>query len=205
MDPPYLIRTERLALRCWEPADAPLLHEAIVASLPELREWMPWAHAEPIALAERVELLRRFRGTFDLGQDFVYGIFAPDGSRVLGGTGLHPRSGDGSLEIGYWIRSDSVGCGLATEAAGCLTRVAIETCSVDRVEIHVEPGNERSRAIPQRLGFTEEATLRRRLDAAGGGPRRDVVVFTLFAEELPGSPAAATPFEAFDASGAPVR
>jgi RimJ/RimL family protein N-acetyltransferase len=176
VDPPYAIRTDRLLIRCWDPADAPLLDEAIRASLEHLRPWMPWAHAEPTPIDEKVERLRRFRGQFDLGQNFIYGLFEPDGSRVLGGSGLHPSDGAGSVEIGYWIRSDAVGRGLAGESTAVLTRIAIEHCGVERVEINVDPDNAASLSIPRRLGYTEEATLRRRLPTSDPlAPRRDDV------------------------------
>ena len=202
--PPYRIETERLVLRCWDPRDAPLLHEAIGASLDELRPWMPWAADEPRTLDERVELLRAFRGRFDLGEDFPYAIFSPDESRVLGGTGLHTRVGEGALEIGYWIRSDSQGSGLATEASAALTRVALQVCGADRVEIHVEPANERSASIPRRLGFVEEATLRRRLPSRDGEPARDVVIFSMLADELAVSACGRAELAAYDAAGRPV-
>ena len=54
---------------------------------------MPWAYTSPQEFDVKAALLRRFRGNFDLGQDFVFGIFAPDETRVLGGTGLHTRAG----------------------------------------------------------------------------------------------------------------
>src|SRR6185312_8278175 len=114
-DPPYRIVTDRLVVRCWEPRDAPLLSDAIEASLDHLQQWMPWAVEEPKPLAERVALLRRFRGGFDLGTDFVYGIFDREESTVLGGTGLHTRVGEDAFEIGYWIRVDRVREGLVTE------------------------------------------------------------------------------------------
>jgi RimJ/RimL family protein N-acetyltransferase len=199
-DPPYRIKTERLVIRCWNPGDAPLLKEAVDSSLDELRPWMPWAHEDPQPLPEKVELLRRFRGQFDLGQDFIYGIFTPDESEVVGGTGLHTRRGDESLEIGYWIRSARAGDGLATEAAGALTRVAFEVCGVDRVEIRVEVANARSAAIPRKLGFVEEATLRRRLLAADS-TLRDVVVFSLFRDAYAAQPLASMAVEAHDAAG----
>ena len=102
--PPYLIRTERLVIRCWSPEDAPLAKAAIDSSLDHLRLWMPWAHAEPTTVEEKAELFRFFRDSFDRGEDFVYGILDPDGSEVIGGTGLHTRVGPGAFEIGYWIR-----------------------------------------------------------------------------------------------------
>jgi len=202
-DPPYAIRTERLLLRCWDPADAAALKEALDSSLDHLRPWMPWAAAEPQPLAEKVALLRRFRGSFDLGQDYVYGVFDGGGGDVLGGTGLHTRVGDRAFEIGYWIRASRIGEGLATELSAALTRVAFEVCGVDRVEIRVDPRNERSAAIPRKLGFVEEARLRRRLPDVGG-QLRDSAVYSLFADGFAGTPAAAARVEAFDAAGARV-
>jgi RimJ/RimL family protein N-acetyltransferase len=201
--PPYRIETERLVLRCWDPRDAALLKEAIDSSLEHLRPWMPWAHTEPQTLDEKVELLRTFRSRFDSGAEFVYGIFAPDESEVLGGTGLHPRGGGGgSLEIGYWIRASAVGRGLATEASAALTRVGFELCEAERLEIHVDPRNRASARIPRRLGYVEEATLRRRLPPrAPGEPRADETFFTLLREEYEASELPATPLEASDAAG----
>ena len=202
--PPYVVRTERLTIRCWEPGDAPLLKAALDTSLDHLRPWMPWAVDEPKPLDEKVELLRRFRGRFDLGEDFVYGVFSRDESEVVGGSGLHTRVGDGALEIGYWIRASRVRQGLARETAAALTKVAFAVCGVDRVEIHVDPANEASLRVPRALAFREEATLRRRLPAAENEPRRDAVVFTMFADELGSSSVVDVAVEAFDALGRAV-
>src|SRR5512146_1287508 len=112
--PAYRIVTRRLVLRCWDPKDVFLLKQAVEQSVDHLRTFMPWAHAEPVELQTRIDRLRRWRGMFDLGQDFVYGIFSPDESCVLGGSGLHTRVGEGAREIGYWIHKDFTNQGLAT-------------------------------------------------------------------------------------------
>ena len=62
-----------------------------------------------------------------------------------------------SLEIGYWIRADAIGRGFATELTAVLTRVGFELCGLARIDLQIEPGNDRSRAIPRKLGFTHEA------------------------------------------------
>jgi RimJ/RimL family protein N-acetyltransferase len=165
---------------------------------------MPWAHREPQTVEEKVQLLRTFRGNFDLGQDYVYGIFSADESEVVGGTGLHTRHGEEALEIGYWIRASRAGEGLATEASAALTRVAFELCEVDRVEIRTEPANERSMRVPLKLGYLEEARLRRRLPMGEAGELRDAIVFSLFREAYEGTPSAATSLEAYDALGTRV-
>jgi RimJ/RimL family protein N-acetyltransferase len=200
-NPAYRIVTERLVIRCWEPVDAVLAKDAIDSSLEHLREWMPWAHAEPTTLEQKVQLLRLFRGRFDLDQDAVYGIFDRDERRAVGGTGLHPRVGEGATEIGYWIRADSTGRGFASESTAALTRVGFEIAGFERIEIRCDPENVRSAAIPSRLGYVHEATLRGRLRDEHDRPR-DAMVFTMFAADYPASACAATKLEAFDAAGA---
>jgi RimJ/RimL family protein N-acetyltransferase len=206
--PPYRVETERLVIRCWEPDDAARLKDAIDTSLDHLRTWIGWAHDEPQSVDRKIELLREFQDRFDAGADFVYGVFAREEDRVLGGTGLHRRVGDDAFEIGYWVRSDAVGRGFATEAAAALTQVAFTVSEVERVEIHVDPRNIASSRIPRKLGYVEEARLRRRLPPiAPGGPKRDVLVFSMLDEEFPSSAAgtAAVVVGAFDNAGERLR
>ena len=201
--PPYRIETERVVIRCYEPSDGPRLKEAVDASVEHLRPWMPWIRFEPQTEEQRVEFCRRARGDFDLDVNYTYGIFDRGETRLLGGTGLHQRGGPGSLEIGYWIRSDALRQGLATELAAVLTRVAFELAGAERVDIQVDPDNERSQGIPLKLGFTHEATLRRRLEAKDGtGPRRDSMLFTMVREELAASAAMPHAFVAYAVRGA---
>ena len=204
MGAPYRLVTERLELRCWDPSEAPQLKAAIDANLDHLREFMPWAHDEPSPVAEMADRLRAFRAGFDRDEEYLYAIWQ-DGE-VAGGAGLHRRVGPGALEIGYWIRSEQTRRGLATEMASALTRAAFEACGAERVEIHVDPRNVASLGIPRRLGFTEEATLRRRLPPCPpDAPRRgDVTIFSLLEEEFRASPLTAFPVEAYDALGARV-
>jgi RimJ/RimL family protein N-acetyltransferase len=198
--PAYCIITPRLVIRCWEPEDAPLIKDAVDVSIEHLRRWMPWAAREPEPLQAKIELLRRFRGQFDLGQDYVYGIFNRDETLALGGTGLHPRGGEGEREIGYWLRADHVNQGYATETAAYLTRVGFEIEKLRRMSIHCDVDNERSAAVARRLGYMHEATLRRRLRSGGNG-FHDEMVWTLLAEEYPQSVAAGAALQAYDATG----
>jgi len=187
--PAYRIVTPRLVIRCWDPRDAPLAKEAIDSSLDHLRPWLPWARHEPQTLAEKVELLREFRGQFDLGSNSVYAILDAAEERILGGTGLHPRIGPGGIEIGYWIRADAAGQGFATEATAALTRIAFEVADVERVEIRCAPDNHASAAIPRKLRY-EPAQ-----------PDDGDLVFRITAKAFPKTPAATAPLAAYDIVG----
>jgi RimJ/RimL family protein N-acetyltransferase len=173
--------------------------ESIDPSLDHLRPWMPWAEDEPQTVEQKTELLRGFRSQFDGGENFVYGIFTADESQLLGGSGLHPRIEPGGLEVGYWVRAAAARQGIATESTAAITRVGFEVCEADRIEIRIEPRNEASKGVPRKLGFVEEATLRRRLYAREDGPLRDVTIFTMFREDC--DPALAPDIRAYDARG----
>ncbi|HET7459741.1 MAG TPA: GNAT family protein, partial [Longimicrobium sp.] len=198
--PPYRIVTPRTVIRCYQPDDAEALQAAITASVEHLTPWMPWAHAEPEELEAKVQRLRGFRGRFDLDQDYVYAIFSPDESGLIGGTGLHPRVGPDALEIGYWILVDEAGKGYATEVSAALTRVAFEISGARRVEIRCDPANLPSAAVPRKLGFVHEATLRCRSTTETGAPR-DVMMWSMFPDTFPGTPASSAELRAYDAAG----
>lgn len=198
--PAYRVETARTVLRCWRPADAPLLANAVTASVEHLRPWMPWVESEPEELAVKVARLRTFRAHFDLDQEYIYGIFDPAEERVLGGTGLHGGLGDGVLEIGYWIHADQVNQGLATEVSAALTKVAFEINRVHRVEIHCDPSNTQSAAVPRKLGFIHETTRRSYLQLADG-TYRDTMIWTMLAPEYSERLPATATITAYDSCG----
>jgi len=200
IQPAYRIETERTVLRCWQPTDAPLLSAAIEASLEHLQEWMPWAAGEPKTVDERVAFLRSGRAAFDRDEEYVYGIFNRGESAVIGGTGLHKRDEGNCLEIGYWIHADYTKRGLATESAAALTKAAFEIHGVDWVEIRCVPNNVPSSSVPRKLGYTHEATLRNRR-ATPQGKAEGTMIWSLFADEFPNSPAAGAKICAFDVLG----
>lgn len=201
-NPAYRIETRRLVVRCYDPSDARMLAESVSESVEHLRPWMPWAHDEPEPFEEKVKRLKRFRGMFDLGHDFVYGIFNADETKLLGGTGLHTRLGAHQLEIGYWIHKDYVNQGLVTESTSALVKVAFELLRVHRLEIHCDPRNLRSAAIPRKLGFTHEGTLRLKTRFLDGWI--DSMIWGLLETEYPATPSAQAEIKAFDADGQQV-
>jgi len=197
--PAYRIETKRLVLRCWDPKDAILIQEAAAGSKEHLLPFMPWATDEPQTVEQKVELMRKFRGLFDRGEDYIYGIFDQNELRALGGTGLHTRLKDNALEIGYWLHKDFINQGLISESTAALTKVAFELYHVDRMEIHCSVENLASAAVPRKLGYVHEAT-RRRLGYANG-KSSDSMIWTLFADEYPNTPSALAEIKAFDVIG----
>lgn len=198
--PAYRVETPRLVARCMNPKDAPLFARAVDENLDHLRPWLSWTRHEPRSLEARVERIRELRSRFDAGRDFVYGTFNIEESMMLGACGLQTRQGPDCREIAYWIDRDYTGQGLTTEIASALIRVAFEVDGVRRVEIHCDPRNEPSAAIPRKLGFAHEATLDRRKPYPGGH-WGDLMIWTLFFDEYRDCPACDAPVRAYDAMG----
>jgi len=149
---PDRISTPRLVLRPWTEDDVDDLAAAIRASLDHLRPWMPWVAHEPLGREQRLDLIRQWCAEWEAGGDAVYGAFR-DGL-VIGGCGLHRRSGPGVLDIGYWIHAQHTQKGYAKELTLALATTALALPGVDRVDLHHDRANVASGGVPRSLGFT---------------------------------------------------
>jgi RimJ/RimL family protein N-acetyltransferase len=180
--PPRQVETPRLQLRAHEPNMAAQLKAAIDANLEHLQRWMPWAMNEPSSIQEIERRIEHFIATFETGPSWGYVMFLRGEERVVGGIGIHASVGPRALELGYWMDERYTGRGLATEATGALTELALSLPDVDRVEIRCDPNNVASAAIPRRLGYRYVTTLEKNTVTPTGAPR-DTMVFELVRTE----------------------
>jgi RimJ/RimL family protein N-acetyltransferase len=196
--PPTRIETERLVLRPWREDDLPALHAAQIRNQPHLARFMPWAVTLPTQ-AEMHERVLQWQVKKPGQREVVYGVFTPEG-RVVGGTGYHERVGEFGLEIGYWVDLHFQGKGYVTEWVAAMVKLGIEVLKLDRLEIHCDPLNVRSAAVPDRLGFVCEGVLPRRNRGSDGQPA-DSKIFCLYASGYAASPSAKAQVRAWDGLG----
>jgi RimJ/RimL family protein N-acetyltransferase len=167
--PTERIETGGIALQRAGAADNDEVVEAVNQSLEHLRPWMPWAQ-QPSTPQSIGDFLRKADSDWDAGREFHFAVRGRRGHRahaIIGFSGLHDRVGPGALEIGYWVHVDCTGRGVATMAAGALTRSALALGGVSRVEIHCDAANTRSAAIPANLGFRLDRVVSRPAEAPG--------------------------------------
>ena len=144
-------------LRLLEPRDAEELHVLIVANRSRLLPWMPWAATEELGDTRAFIALTRKQIADDAGFQTT---IVRDG-RLAGMVGFHGVDwASRATSIGYWLDAGSEGRGTMTAAVRALVDHAFSVWRLNRVEIRAAPENRRSRAIPERLGFAEEGTLR---------------------------------------------
>jgi RimJ/RimL family protein N-acetyltransferase len=80
--------------------------------------------------------------------------------------------------------------------------VAFEVIHIHRVEIHCDPGNHASAAIPRKLGFTYEGTLRAKTPFLDGWS--DSMIWGLLEMEYPNTPSVNAHIKVFDAHSQPL-
>lgn len=169
---PDSLRTRRLLIRAYRPADARALFDTVNRSRDSLLPWLPWAatqhltpeqSAESIDLFQRVAAERPMRPEHNAVFGYVLGIFRADDGALIGGTGFNRivhESAD--AETGYWLAADARGQGCCTEAVGALIDWGMRPArdggwGLRRVRIFAAAANAASCAVPRRLALREEA------------------------------------------------
>lgn len=123
-----------------------------------LRVWLPWVE-NVHCVADARRYIRSCVQQFAEDNGFQTGIWY--GKRLVGVIGFHSVDWTNrSTALGYWIGESFQGRGIVTRACRLLVDLAFREWRLNRVEIRCATKNYRSRAIPQRLGFTEEGIVR---------------------------------------------
>jgi ribosomal-protein-serine acetyltransferase len=169
---------ERLWLRPVRELDAEPIYALVDADRARLAEWMPWAAEQ--TLAGTREFVAESEAQ-EAREDGFQAALVRDGV-VAGIAGYHGIDRlNRSTSIGYWLASPHQGEGVMTAAVRALVDHAFEAWRVNRVVIEAALGNQRSRAIPERLGFTQEGVLRE--SELVGGRFLDAALYSVLASE----------------------
>lgn len=148
----------QVELRIVEAWDAEELFQLIERNRAHLRQWLPWVDYETSVEDSQHFVQRTLQNYLD-NESFTMGIRYH--GQLAGLISYHTINWPGrNVEIGYWLGAEFQGKGLMTRACRAMVDYAFAKLALNRVAILCAPGNLRSRAIPERLGFTREGTLR---------------------------------------------
>lgn len=145
---------EESELRMLEERHAPELFRLTLANRDHLIPWLPWVdHVRTIQ--DTLEFIVRGRSQYEKNEGFQAGIWYR--GSLIGTIGFHGLNRyEDSINIGYWLAKEFQGKGIVTRACRVLIEYAFTHLGLKRVEIRCAPDNQKSRAIPIRLGFIEE-------------------------------------------------
>jgi len=161
--------------------DAEEAFRVVDANRDRLDLWLAWVRTatNPADIREFIERALASPSDVEGNGIWVDGIFA-------GGIGMGVDTMNDAGEIGYWIAREFEGKGIVTRATRLFVDHGFHVLGLHRISIRAAVENVRSRAVPERLGFTQEAILRGASKTGRG--YLDLVVYSMLAEEWPAEP-----------------
>jgi RimJ/RimL family protein N-acetyltransferase len=176
------LEDEVVLLRPFETDDVP----AIVAACrdPEIPRWTsvpsPYTEADALHWLESDE-------------EETLAIVDRSTGELLGSIGVRTFD-DGVGEVGYWVKREARGRGVATRALALVSQWALGGKELVRFQLRADVENEASQRVAEKAGFVREGVLRSSLELKG--ERRDVIMYSLVRADLSGPPRATTRFRA---------
>jgi ribosomal-protein-serine acetyltransferase len=147
-----------ISLALFEDRHSERLYSLVESNRAYLREWMGWldSNASP---DDTLKYIRTVREKFASNTNLQTAIWYK--GEMAGGIGLNNLVwSQRYTDIGYWLAQQYTGKGIMIRACRALVDYAFTELSLNRVIIRAAVGNTKSRAIPERLGFVLEGTLR---------------------------------------------
>jgi len=170
---------EGLSLRPLLESDAGLIFSVVEANREHLRRFLPWVDPTR-SISDTLAYIRDQHRRREAADSLAYTIWLRND--FCGVIGVHRIDLTNSkMEIGYWLKEAAQGRGLMTRACQAVIRMGFSQLAMERIEIRVAPANTRSLAIPARLGFTYEGTLRHA--QLVNGRFLDLQIYSLLAHE----------------------
>ena len=133
--------------------DAKQLFKLLDQSKESLKEWLPFIDSNK-SLADTEAFIKSTMKQFSENNGFQAGIWSDD--KIAGVIGFHQINWNNkSTSIGYWL-----GKGFETTSVNAFVNHAFTELNLNRGEIRAAVENKKSRAIPERLNFSEEGRIR---------------------------------------------
>lgn len=170
---------DKISLEFLEEIHAASLFNLINNNRAYLKEWLPWVDSMRTVENTRNYIVNCIKQAEER-TDFAYAILF-DGNMV-GRIGMHHINQQNKIgEIGYWLANGMQGRGIVTSCCTALINYGFDELGLNRIVIKCAVGNERSRAIAEKLDFKKEGILRQAEWV--NGKFLDLYQFSLLREE----------------------
>jgi ribosomal-protein-serine acetyltransferase len=151
---------ENISLRLFNLGDSKELFDLTIHSKEYLKEWLGWLDYTN-KIEDSAEFIKdTLQGVIETGGNPKSTAIIYKGS-IAGTIGFNEISRVHKIGIvGYWLGKEYQGKGIMTKTCKGFMDYGFNELGLNRIEIRVAEENLKSRAIPERLGFTEEGKIR---------------------------------------------
>jgi RimJ/RimL family protein N-acetyltransferase len=180
--PEWPLSDGTIVLREWDDSDVP----AIVSGCadPEIARWLDQV-PQPYTERDAREWVGSTRRGWRESSIASFAIADRRTDEAIGSVSVHWLDHEQAVgEVGYWVRRDARGRGVATRAVRLAARWAIEDCGLERLQLRADSENAASQRVAEKAGFRREGVLRSARYSERQGRRVDFVVYSLLPGEL---------------------
>lgn len=149
---------EEVTMRMLSVRDAKDLFSITESSRTHLRKWIPWVD-EIKSINDTLSFIKQSFHIYAERGGLTAGVFYK--KKLVGIIGFNQFDWKNKIGyMGYWLAEEHEGKGIMTRAVQSLIDYAFQEFGLNRIDIRAATENKKSRAIPERLGFTKEGCLR---------------------------------------------
>ncbi|MBS4210683.1 GNAT family protein [Bacillus sp. FJAT-50079] len=149
---------DEIYLKLIEVQDAEHVFQLTNKSRKYLKEWLPWLDTMVTVKDTKKFIKFTLKGYSENKSMNTVILYKGE---IVGIAGFNEIDWSNRIAyIGYWLGEGYQGKGIMTRVAAGLTNYAFEELHLNRVDIRAAVTNVKSRAIPERLGFTYEGCIR---------------------------------------------
>lgn len=174
-----VLETARLRLRAYRMDDV----EAMFALYSDPRVMRYWSFPQWVEVAQARIYINRCLAGMHSGEIFPWAVADRETDVLIGALTLFSLHADQlRAELGYSLSPERQGQGLASEALRAGLSYAFDGLGLVRVEADIDPRNEPSWRLLERIGFQREGLLRQRWRV--NGEVCDTAFYGLLADEF---------------------
>jgi ribosomal-protein-serine acetyltransferase len=168
-----------IELQLFQHHHALTLYQLVEENREHLSQWLPWVTTmiSPYQFETVIPMwLNQFAENTALNVGILYR------GELVGSIGLHQIDWYNSMaSIGYYLAKKAEGHGIITRSVVAMLNYAFFDLGLNRIEIRCGVNNKKSRAIPEKLGFVQEGTIRdgEKLN----GHFHDITIYSMLARD----------------------
>jgi RimJ/RimL family protein N-acetyltransferase len=183
----------RLRMRRCFVGDGVDVHEAETETFDQLRQWFgPWAK-DPCTPEQTEERILKSEIDFRDRTELVYNCYLKSEDRLAGRAWFSRTQWSvPKCMFGMWVRSSLQRQGLGLEITAAFTLFGLEQVGFKRIEIYIDPRNEPSLKMFEKVGYIFEGRLRN-YSYDNLGVMRDYLVYSVIPSDMKNSKALLLP------------
>lgn len=153
-----VLKTRNLILKTFSLAETDDLYQLICKNRIQMGFWLLWV--DTIKFVKDVEnLIQEYDQRREKGTGISFGIWHQ--GKLIGYISYAYIDKDRrKARLAYWLDSDYQGRGIITNACKTLIEYGFNQLHLERIEVNCAEGNDKSKKIPERLGFTKEKVIK---------------------------------------------